>query len=362
MQKFNIVPDIQNFEIPIRQIKEGCMNPKIKNMLWLMLKILLALGIIGGMIYVKRADLEKAVHNINYLWILPAVLLYAVHLLAGAWRWYLLLRGQKIMISFWKVLSLNMQGLFFTLTPLGFIGGDLAKAGFISSHAEKGLKLKGVFTILIDRILGMIALFTLVGIVGVLSIGFLRSLSGGFELVLYAVIAACIIAAVSVVILFFHRTLEKIRILSLIINTCDKYSKGALHNLMKAMDEFKSQYKMLIFCIMISIVLVHLNLALILYLIGLGTGTENISFKLSALAMSIGNTAGTLPLTPSGFGTRDIVIQNILSAGGIKEQAALIPLILSCMILSFNLSGGLFFIFSRKKPKKEDGGQRTEDG
>jgi uncharacterized protein (TIRG00374 family) len=334
------------------------MNHKIKNILWLLLKILLAAGIIGGMVYFKRADLEKAVHNINYLWLLPAVLLYAIHLLAGAWRWYLLLRVQKITISFWKALSLNMQGLFFTLTPLGFIGGDLAKAGFISSHAEKGLKLKGVFTILIDRIIGMIALFTLVGIIGVLSIGFLRSLSGGFELVLYAVIAACIIAAASVVVLFFHRTLEKIRILSLIINTADKYSKGALHNLMNAMDEFKSQYKMLIFCILISIVLVHLNLAIILYLIGLGTGAENISFKLAALAMSIGNTAGTLPLTPSGFGTRDIVIQNILSAGGVKEQATLIPLILSCMILAFNLSGGLFFIFSRKK-KVEDNSRQT---
>jgi uncharacterized protein (TIRG00374 family) len=140
----------------------------------------------------------------------------------------------------------------------------------------------------------------------------------------------------------------------LLINTCDKYSKGALHNLMNAMDEFKSHYKTLIFCILISIVLVHLNLALILYFIGLGTGAENISFKLSVLVVSIGNTAGTLPLTPSGFGTRDIVIQNILSAGGIKEQATLIPLILSCMILAFNLSGGLFFIFSRKKSKTDD--------
>ncbi|MEI6423117.1 MAG: lysylphosphatidylglycerol synthase transmembrane domain-containing protein [Lentisphaerota bacterium] len=330
------------------------MNPKIKSVLWLLLKILLAAGIIGGMIYVKRADLRKAVQNINYLWILPAVLLYAVHVLAGVWRWYLLLRVQKIMISFKEALSLNMQGLFFTLTPLGFIGGDLAKAGFISSRAEKGLKMKGVFTILIDRILGMIALFTLVGVVGALSLGFLRSLSGGLELVLYAIIAACIIAAASVVLLFFHRSLEKISILSLIINTCDKYSKGALHNLMNAMDEFKSHYKTLIFCILISIVLVHLNLALILYFIGLGTGAENISFKLSVLVVSIGNTAGTLPLTPSGFGTRDIVIQNILSAGGIKEQATLIPLILSCMILAFNLSGGLFFIFSRKKSKKDN--------
>jgi len=242
-----------------------------------------------------------------------------------------------------------MQGLFFTLTPLGFIGGDLAKAGFISRHAEKGLKLKGVFTILIDRIIGMIALFTIVGIVGIMSLGFLRSLSGGLEIVLYAVIAACIIAAGSVIVLFFHRTLEKIKILSLLINICDKYSKGALHNLLTAMDEFKTQYKMLLFCILISMVFVHMNLILILYLIAVGTGAENITFQLSALALSIGNTAGTLPLTPSGFGTRDIVIQNILSAGGIKEQATLIPLIFSCLILTFNLSGGLFFIFSRKK-------------
>jgi len=94
----------------------------------MILKILLAAGIIGGMIYFKRDDLKKAVRNINYLWLLPAVILYAIHLLAGTLRWYLLLRVQKIIISFREALSLTMQGLFFTLTPLGFIGGDLAKA------------------------------------------------------------------------------------------------------------------------------------------------------------------------------------------------------------------------------------------
>ncbi len=336
------------------------MNPKIKSSLLFILKFLIAGGIIGSMIYLNRGRLREAASNINYLWMIPVVLLYAFHVLVGAWRWYLLLKVQNIKISFLEALSLNMQGNFFSLVPTGAIGGDAAKAGLLSLRTDKGSKLKGVFTILVDRIIGVISLFMLVGIVGALSIGFLRSLSGAMEMVMYSIIAACTIAAGLVILLFFHRSIEKISLFSWIINICDRYSKGAVHNIMNAMDEFKNQFKVLIFCIFISMIFVHLNLALVLFLIGMATGAYGISFKIYAIAISIGNTAGALPGFPAGLGARDIAVQQILSAGGVQGQATLIPLIFSCIILIFYLSGGIIFVFSRKK-KPDDTEQTKAD-
>lgn len=328
---------------------------KTKAILWFLLRILLAAGIIGWLVSKNYSSLSDAVHKINPMWLFAAVLLYGIHLLAGAWRWQILLKVQKIHLSFWEAFSLTMQATFFSLViPGGAVGGDLAKAGFISSRTEKGKRLKGVFTILIDRVIGMIALFSLAGVVGIMSISFLRSLSGLMELVLYALIAGCFMGLISAVILFFHRSLEKISIVSWILSHVNRLSKGALHHLMEAMDDFRSKYKALLLCLAISVFLVHLNLAAVVYLIGHGTGAGNLTFPFSILVTSLGNTVGALPITPSGVGTRDYVVSHLLSSGGITEQALLIPLIYTAIFLCYSLSGGIIFIFSRKrKPEQE---------
>ncbi len=326
------------------------MNSKIKNLLWFTLRILLAVGIIGWLVYKNQSQLLEAVHKINPLWLIPAVLLYGLHIVAGAWRWQILLKVQKIQLSFFESLSLTLQALFFSLViPGGAVGGDLAKAGFIAARTQKGERLKGVFTILIDRVIGMVALFSLAGIVGIMSIKFLGSLSGIMELVIYALIFGCIMGLASAAALFFHRDLEKINLFSWLISHVNRISKGALHNLMSAMDDFRSEYKTLIFCFAISVVFIHLNIALIVYLIGHGTGADSLTFPLSILTSSLGNTVGALPITPSGVGTRDYVFEKLLSAGGITEQALLIPLIFTSIFLCFNLLGGLIFVFSKKK-------------
>ncbi|MFA6567293.1 MAG: lysylphosphatidylglycerol synthase transmembrane domain-containing protein [Victivallales bacterium] len=330
------------------------MKSKFKKIFWFVLRIVLAAGIIGWLVYKNYDKLAEAVLKINPLWLIPAVLLYALHIVAGAWRWQILLNIQKIHLSFLESLSLTLQALFFSLViPGGAVGGDLAKAGFIAARTQKGERLKGVFTILIDRVIGMIALFALAGVVGIMSLKFLRSLSGIMELVIYALIFGCIMGLASAAALFFHRNLEKTSLFSWLISHGDRMSKGALHNLMNAMDNFRAEYRILLFCFAISILLIHLNIALVVYLIGHGTGAENLTFQLSILTSSLGNTVGALPITPSGVGTRDFVFKELLSAGGITGQSLLIPLIYTSIFLCFNLFGGLIFIFSKKKNKQD---------
>lgn len=324
------------------------MIKKKQKVIWSLFKIFLSTGIIAGIIYYKQDDLTKAVRNINYLWILPAILFYVILLISSAWRWYLLLQVQKINLSFWETFSLTMQGAFFSLVLPGSIGGDFVKAGIAAKKSLAGKKLKCVFTILIDRIIGLTALFIFVGIAGGVSIGFLKDISGGLELLLYVLIFACSLGIALAMLLFFHRRLENIRLFSWFIKTADKYSKGGVLAIIESIDDFKDQYKIIFFCIIISIILVHLNLALIIFFIALATGVNDIPFKIFVLASSIGNTVGALPVFPAGLGARDLVVQNILAAGGIKEQSALIPLIFSCLFITINAFGGFFFIFSNK--------------
>ena len=337
------------------------MNPKIKSLFWLLSKMLLAAGIISWLVYKNYDDLSTAVLKISPPWLIAAAILYGIHMCAGAWRWQILLKVQKINLSFYEALSLTLQGVFFSLViPGGAIGGDFAKAGFNASRTRKGEKLKGIFTILIDRVIGMIALFSLAGVVGAMSFSFLRSLSGYMEIILYALIAGCFLGLISAAALFLHRTLEKISLVKWILDHVDRLSKGALHNLMDAMDEFKSSYRSLIFCFIISLFLVHLLLAVVVYLIGHGSGADNLTYPFSILATSMANTVGALPITPSGVGTRDYVMMKLLDAKGITEQSTLIPLTFTAIFLTYSLIGGLIFAISRKH-KKDDSGQMAED-
>ena len=53
-----------------------------------------------------------------------------------------------------------MQGYFFSLViPGGAIGGDVAKMGLLARRSQPGSRAEGVFTVVMDRVIGMIALF-----------------------------------------------------------------------------------------------------------------------------------------------------------------------------------------------------------
>lgn len=311
----------------------------------------MAAVIIGWLIRTHHEGFLVALKKFDFLWLIPALILYLSHLIVAGWRWHLLLRIQKIDIKFKETFSLLMQGFFFSLVlPGGALGGDVVKAAFLASKTPRGAKLKGVFTILIDRMVGMIALFFIAGTIGVISYNFLKSLGGLMELVRYALMLGCIGGLLCATILFFHRRLEKIKPVFCLLALADKYSKGFLYKLIDAMDDFRSSYKTLLLCILISAVFIHLNLGIVVYCLARGAGAANVSSKLCILAASLGNVAGTIPGPPSGVGTRDIVIKGLLSAGKVAEgRAVAIPIIFTAIILFFNLTGGVFFIFSKKK-------------
>lgn len=333
------------------EISEKPVMGKIRKIFWFLMRVLLAAAIIVWLIRTHHRDFLRALKEFNLLWLIPALVLYLVHLIVAAWRWHLLLGIQKININFEETFSLLMQGFFFSLVlPGGALGGDVVKAAFLASKTPKGAKLKGVFTILIDRVVGMIALFSVAGIIGLISYNFLKSLGGLMELVRYALVLGCIGGLLCAAMLFFHRRLEKIKPVFFLLALADKYSKGALYRLIDAMDDFRNSYKTLLWCILISAIFIHLNLGIVVYCLARGTGAANVSSELSILAASLGNVAGTIPGPPSGVGTRDIVIKGLLSAGKVAEgQAVAIPIIFTAIILFFNLAGGVFFVFSRKK-------------
>ena len=128
----------------VTRMKNYLFSPLVKTLC----KVFLAAGIIAYLVHRAPPGLMDTFLKMNPFWIIAALLLYALHIFANAWRWWLLLRAQKIDCSLMLAVSLTMQSFFFSLVLPGAIGGDLVLAGFLAAHIQKGRKFDGAFTIL----------------------------------------------------------------------------------------------------------------------------------------------------------------------------------------------------------------------
>ena len=125
----------------------------------------LAVAIIWWLISKHYDTFVDNLSNINYWWIIPAALAHVSHMFVCSWRWYKLALVLGIEITFTEAVALTMKGYFFSLViPGGAIGGDVAKIGFLNKHTAEDAKAEGVFSILMDRMTGMAAMFSLAAI------------------------------------------------------------------------------------------------------------------------------------------------------------------------------------------------------
>ncbi len=134
---------------------------------WLMpvLKLLVAILLISWLIRSGRFDL-LALKKINtpFVWMV-GVLIFCAVLISNSLRWMILLRAENVRISFFESLRLSLIGTFFNFFTPGGIGGDVVKAGYLMrSYREKKWFIG--WSILVDRILGMLALLLYSAITG----------------------------------------------------------------------------------------------------------------------------------------------------------------------------------------------------
>jgi uncharacterized protein (TIRG00374 family) len=297
--------------------------------------------------------------SINFWWLLPAAAAYVSHMVVCSWRWYKLALILGIEISFMSALSLTMKGYFFSLViPGGAIGGDMAKIGFLNKHTSKANKAEGVFSILMDRMIGMAAMFTLGFIVIIFSIPTLMRVKLEiFELndsvkafAILGLLAMCLAGVATMICMFFHKSFEKIKPIGWLMKTGDKYGHGVVTKFTNVIDTYRNSWETVIGMCFISAVFVHLNMALVFYFIMKSLGMSGFNPLMVVTAVTVGNVAGLLP-SNSGLGLRDVTINVIFNAAGIPNGAT-IPIIFSAILITFNLAAGLFFIFDFKKKEK----------
>ncbi len=112
----------------------------------------------------NKADLINALQAIasNWPYLAGAILAFLVCILLCTWRWRLILAAHDMKLPVWRTLELYFIGQFFNAFMFGSIGGDLVKVFFVA-NAIPHKRTEAMTTVFIDRLMGLLALVTLIG-------------------------------------------------------------------------------------------------------------------------------------------------------------------------------------------------------
>ena len=110
----------------------------------------------------RQVGLRNLLLNANPWLLLIAWAILVVPFLITAWRWMKLMQPQGIFLPYKKCLALTFVGQFYSTFLPGITGGDLVK--IIYASKVTGSKTKSTVTVLLDRVIGLVALLMIAGI------------------------------------------------------------------------------------------------------------------------------------------------------------------------------------------------------
>lgn len=143
---------------------------------WTWLKWPFALGLLGFLFHQNRDGLAQLQdHPKNWSLLLVALVLCLGSTLLTFYRWYLLVVAQGFEFRLQDAVRLGFVGLIANyVTPLGAVGGDLTKAVLLARE-QVSRRAVAVATVVLDRILGLLALFILGALASMLPVSVPRT-------------------------------------------------------------------------------------------------------------------------------------------------------------------------------------------
>jgi uncharacterized protein (TIRG00374 family) len=115
-----------------------------------------------GLRYVWQEHILKG--RIHWEYLALAAVICALSSLLTFVRWYVLVRAVGLPFTIADALRLGLVGFYFNTFLPGSVGGDILKAAFLAR--EQSRRTVAVATVVMDRILGLWALFWLVATLG----------------------------------------------------------------------------------------------------------------------------------------------------------------------------------------------------
>jgi uncharacterized protein (TIRG00374 family) len=130
----------------------------LRRRLGLIFRALVSLLLIAFL--VRKIDWPKLwdiLRTVDVEWLIVGACCFLPVLLIVSWRWRMLLAVHGVRMRFWRIFELTMIGQFFSAFLLGTTGGDVVKIFYVARAVPRH-KAAVSFTVIVDRVIGLVAL------------------------------------------------------------------------------------------------------------------------------------------------------------------------------------------------------------
>jgi uncharacterized protein (TIRG00374 family) len=286
----------------------------------------------------SRADMGSMLQQfrqMNLAWTVAALAMYGLMLAVSAWRWRLLLQIQTVDVSFKRLTQSFLVATFFNNFLPSNIGGDVVRVADTAPYT--GSKTLATTVVLLDRVLGLVALLAVAAAASALAVW------SGFKLdgmqYVWAALAALVVGLLAVL---RHPT----RVAGVVRRLVADRAAGIqtrVHNLLGAIDRFAGEPRGLWSAFGGAVVV---QVLLVLFYV---CAARSLAVPLSVLAASVivpvSLAVQMVPLSINGFGVREAVFAFFFTSLGLNVSSALtLSLGSAGLIMLFSLSGGAVFL------------------
>lgn len=267
-------------------------------------------------------------------------------------RWWLLVRALKMPFALPEALRLGFVGFLFNFLTLGVLGGDLVKTIFLARR-QPGRRTEAIASTLIDRIIGLYALFVLASI-AILCVDW-EQLHVRDTQQLAAVRMLCWVTVGATV----------VGTLGLFVVALPSFGRSPLYEWLHGLPKIGATLQrvttavriyrdrpMLMALVGVSSIATHTMFVLSVYLIARGLPGEIPSLPLHFVIVNIANVANTLPL-PGGIGGFEYVVdfmyRGLSSEAVAKSQGFVVALGFRIATLVVAMIGVVYYLTSRQE-------------
>jgi glycosyltransferase 2 family protein len=290
----------------------------------------------------KRALMADTIGKADRTWLIIGLPVALIGEVANIIRWQILMRVQGMIMSWRRAIMLFFVGLFFNLFMPGYTGGDFARLYYLMREFPDKRK-EAILTVVMDRLIGVAALVVTAVLTTVIRWQWLQRTPQATVLLwvlISMLIGFAITMAGSFIISGFHllrRLPHRFPLRDRLLETSEAYQL------------FARSKSSLLYAFLLSFpVLFSFYGAFYCTAKALGAGVS--LFDMCSI-MPIVTSIISLPITPSGIGFRESLLEILLhDLCGVPNQiGVLISLLGFAYFVLFGVAGGITYLFYAPK-------------
>jgi uncharacterized membrane protein YbhN (UPF0104 family) len=313
---------------------------------YVLLAVKLSVSIILLVVLFSKVDvveLWKTARLASVPWLLAAIAVFGCSTMGAVWRWNLLLKAQRIEVTFPSLLGTFLIATYFNNFLPSNIGGDVVRIGDTARHTNS--KTLATTVVLMDRILGLIAL-VFVAALGATAIGRLHPAAAPiWPIWLWAGFLAG--AAATTPAIFapagFGRLLRPLTVFH------PEWVGERITTLTGALGRFGEEPGVLMTAFVGA---VFVQCALVVFYFAVAYALHlDIAFWDLAVVIPVSFVVQLLPVSVGGFGVRETFFSYYFHRIGQPiEDAILLSLVAQALLMLFSLSGLAVYIWRQRHP------------